>query len=246
MGGVASAAGADARRRDAVDAGVYRRGAATLQMPPAPPQPEGRMGIAARCLRYSSSTMRTGIASSSRLDITPQAPCAPPMLILGRAPSPDRRTYMARYLVVAALQLLLVAGFARAQTDPLIGTWKLNLAKSTYDPGPPPQSLIHKYEAVGKDTYKNPREVVSSTGEASQRELTLVFDGTEHHSSNDRSTLDRRIDAYNLEGMSMTGGKITQVFFRFVSRDGKTLTMKTMGIDAQKKWFSNVEVFDKQ
>src|SRR5688572_23281920 len=40
-GGVASAAGTDARRRDAVDAGVHRRGATTPQMPPRRRNPEG-------------------------------------------------------------------------------------------------------------------------------------------------------------------------------------------------------------
>ena len=58
--------------------------------------------------------------------------------------------------------------------------------------------------------------------------------------------MDRRIDAYNLEGMAMKGGKLIMVFFRFISQDGKTLTFKTMGIDADGKPFSNVQVFDKQ
>ena len=58
--------------------------------------------------------------------------------------------------------------------------------------------------------------------------------------------MDRRIDAYNLEGMSIKNGKLIVVFMRFVSRDGKTLTFKTMGTNAEGKPFSNVEVFDKQ
>ena len=53
---------------------------------PAPPEPEGRMGVAGRSPRCSSSTMCIGIASSSRLELAPQAPCARPLLILGRAP----------------------------------------------------------------------------------------------------------------------------------------------------------------
>ena len=153
-----------------------------------------------------------------------------------------------RRLAVAVWLLLLWGGVGGlAQNDPLLGTWRLNLSKSTYDPGPGPRSMVHKYIAAGKDTYKNPREIVDAEGKATQRELTLVFDGKEHPSANGTtSTFDRRIDAYNLEGMSMRGGKITTVFFRFVSPDGKTLTMKTMGVDSTGKWFSNVEVFDKE
>ncbi len=58
--------------------------------------------------------------------------------------------------------------------------------------------------------------------------------------------MDRRIDAYNLEGMSMKGGKLITVFMRSVSADGKTFTFKTMGTDGEGNPFSRVEVFDKQ
>ncbi len=151
---------------------------------------------------------------------------------------------------IAAVAILALASSVWAQSDPLIGTWKLNLSKSIYDPGPPPRSLVHQYESVGKDTYKNSRELVDANGKSSHRELMLVFDGKEHHSANPSSrsdaSMDRRIDAYNLEGMSMKGGKLITVFMRFVSLDGKTLTFKTMGTDAEGKPFSRVEVFDKQ
>jgi hypothetical protein len=54
---------------------------------PDPPEPEGRMGIARQYLRCSSSTICLDIASSSRLDLASQAPCARRLLILGQAPS---------------------------------------------------------------------------------------------------------------------------------------------------------------
>ena len=53
---------------------------------------------------------------------------------------------------VAVLAVCLVAmsplsGFT--QTDTFIGTWKLNLAKSKYSPGPPPKSQTATYDAAG-------------------------------------------------------------------------------------------------
>jgi len=36
--------------------------------------------------------------------------------------------------------VLVVAGVALAQSDPAVGSWKLNTAKSKYDPGPMPKS----------------------------------------------------------------------------------------------------------
>lgn len=157
---------------------------------------------------------------------------------------------MTRYLGIAALLIFPFTAGAWAQNDPLIGTWKLSLSKSMYDPGPPPQSSIQKYESAGKDSYKITRDSVDANGKPSHSESTIVFDGKEHASANalgdSPSIMDRRIDSHNLEGMSMRGGKLVQVFLRFVSEDGRTLTFKTMGINAERTWFSRVEVFDKQ
>tara|TARA_B100001971_G_C17921555_1_gene398055 strand:+ start:248 stop:586 length:339 start_codon:yes stop_codon:yes gene_type:complete len=97
---------------------------------------------------------------------------------------------------IVAVAILALASSAWAQSDPLIGTWKLNLSKSVYDPGPAPQSLVHQYESVGKDTYKNSRDLVDANGKSSHRELTLVFDGKEHpraNSSSKRATMDRAL-----------------------------------------------------
>ncbi len=152
--------------------------------------------------------------------------------------------------VIAAVAILALASSVWAQSDPFVGSWKLNLSKSIYDPGQPPQSLVHHYELVGKDTYKNSRDTVDANGNSSHTELTLAFDGKVHPRANPRptsdATMDRRIDAYNLEGMSMKGGKLITVFMRSVSPDGQTFTFKTMGTNAQGQPFSRVEVFDKQ
>ncbi len=157
---------------------------------------------------------------------------------------------MKKCIGITAVAILALASSVWAQSDPLVGTWKLNLTKSIYDPGPPPQSLVHQYESAGKDRYKNTRDMVDANGKSSHRELTLVFDGKEHPRANPSSsmdaTMDRRIDAFNLEGMSMKDGKLITVFMRSVSPDGKTFTFKTMGTNAEGKPFSRVEVFDKQ
>jgi hypothetical protein len=52
------------------------------------------------------------------------------------------------FATVVALTLT-VSGLLPAQSNPSIGTWKLNLAKSKYSPGPPPKSQTTKIEAVG-------------------------------------------------------------------------------------------------
>ena len=50
----------------------------------------------------------------------------------------------------AALVIVLAAGSVLlAQSNPFVGTWKLNVASSKYNPGPPPQSQTRTWDAAG-------------------------------------------------------------------------------------------------
>ena len=69
-------------------------------------------------------------------------------------------SFLMAFLLIAASTVV-----GRAQSDPVIGTWKLNLMKSKYNPGPPPKSLTRTYESVrngvkvtveGVDGFNNP------------------------------------------------------------------------------------------
>src|SRR6202161_2009301 len=51
-------------------------------------------------------------------------------------------------MAVAMTTALPQIGFA--QTNQPSGTWKLNLAKSKFSPGPPPRSQTLTYESVGQ------------------------------------------------------------------------------------------------
>src|ERR1700676_168881 len=52
--------------------------------------------------------------------------------------------------VFAAFAIVLAAGSVLlAQGNPFVGTWKLNLASSKYDPGPAPQSQTRTWDAAG-------------------------------------------------------------------------------------------------
>ncbi len=84
MGRVPSAASADARRRDAGNAGHWR-GAATPQMPARRRNPEGASGVAGELVVARRRRCPTS-PPPSRLDLASQAPCARPMLLLGQAP----------------------------------------------------------------------------------------------------------------------------------------------------------------
>ena len=63
-------------------------------------------------------------------------------------------TIVVRRVVTSMLVALILAAIAPqgvfAQSNPDVGVWKLNLAKSKYSPGPSPKSLTITTEAVGQ------------------------------------------------------------------------------------------------
>ena len=69
-------------------------------------------------------------------------------------------------LVVVGMTAVLIATVAlSAQSqESLFGTWKMNVAKSKYSPGPVPKSNIAKWEAF-QDGVKLTSDVVPAKGE---------------------------------------------------------------------------------
>jgi hypothetical protein len=63
--------------------------------------------------------------------------------------------------------------------DAAIGTWKLNVAKSKFSPGPPPQSATVTYEESGRGV-KRTGEAVSADGTKTSFEYTAQYDGKDY------------------------------------------------------------------
>jgi hypothetical protein len=150
--------------------------------------------------------------------------------------------------IVVGLVMVFAAGSVSAQSsDPLNGAWKLNLAKSTYSPGPAPQSqtvTIEGTDAARKITV----DVTPATGAAQHwsvsgatgKELPVV--GTNPNA--DMYVL-KRVNATTIEAQYMKGGKPTLKQTAVVSADGKTLTVTASGTDAQGRTVNNVAVYGK-
>src|SRR5438552_1687634 len=83
-------------------------------------------------------------------------------------------------LICSAMVLGACAGTMSGQTaDPRIGTWKLNVAKSQFNPGPPNQSLTVKVEASGQGE-KVATEGVNADGTRAATQYTANFDGKDY------------------------------------------------------------------
>jgi hypothetical protein len=138
----------------------------------------------------------------------------------------------------------------RAADDPMNGTWKLNIAKSTFDPGPPPESLVNKYEPDGKGGVKVTTIQTDAKGDHTDREYTERYDGKEYDANSrggDKVRL-KRIDSHTVEGTYTRNGKDRTSFRRVVSKDGKTLTVDAHGEspNAKGRQYHDVRVFDRQ
>ena len=71
----------------------------------------------------------------------------------------------------------LVAQGTNGNSNPSIGTWKLNVAKSKYDPGPAPKSQTNAIEAMGTDRVKVTVEGVAGDGSRMAYSYTAKYDG---------------------------------------------------------------------
>jgi hypothetical protein len=145
------------------------------------------------------------------------------------------------------LGVILVAAVSAQSANPRIGTWHLNVAKSTYTPGPAPKSQVLTIEAAGAGE-KVTSESVSATGAKSVSVYTANYDGKPYpitgFETADTVTL-KRVDANTSERTDSKGGKAVQTLIRVVSKDGKTMTVTIKGTNAQGQAVNNVVVFEK-
>jgi hypothetical protein len=129
-------------------------------------------------------------------------------------------------------------------SDPFNGTWKLDPAKSTYTPGPKPQSAILVVEGtdaarkltVDMTPATGPAQHWSVSG-ASGKQLPVVG-----NNPNADTYVFKRINATTIEAQYIKGGKPTLKFTSVVSADGKSLTT-TGGGTAQGQTFHIVAVY---
>ena len=153
-------------------------------------------------------------------------------------------------LVVGALSLL-VAGFTRvasAQSDPAAGTWKMNAAKTKYDPGPAPKSNTLTIAVTG-DAVHVIAKGVDAEGKPTGLEYTSSADGKDapvKGSPAYDTTSMKRVDASTTVNTRKKAGKVVQSAKRVVSADGKTMTVTTTGTDEKGRKINNVAVYDKQ
>jgi hypothetical protein len=152
--------------------------------------------------------------------------------------------------LAAGLIAMASAGVVTAQgKDPAFGTWKLNVAKSKFSPGPAPKESTLTIEPDGPGRKVS---VASTTGDGTAVKwgYTGNFDKKEYKVSGNNPDADvvmlRRISANATRTTYKKGGKQTLVNGVSVSPDGKTLTVAQTGVNGQGQAVKNSLVFEKQ
>jgi hypothetical protein len=161
--------------------------------------------------------------------------------------TPKRWLLAVTTLVVLALS---ASGSALAQADPFVGTWKLNVSKSKFVPGPPRKSETRMVES-GPMGLKASIKRVNEDGSTQEYEYTSNLDGKSYpiigQGPYGADAIAANLTSPNtIQAVLSKGGKVVATGTSVVSKDGKVLTITTKGTDASGKPFNSVAVYDKQ
>ena len=156
-----------------------------------------------------------------------------------------------RFVQIAPLVLALIFGWQARSADPddpILGRWKLNLARSKYIPGPAPRSQTRTYRREGDEILVS-IETVDAQGRAQPRiEFPERYDGKEYpvkgSAIGDALTL-KRINNYLSEATMMHAGMVVAVTRRIITDNGKTLMLIYQEPSTEHP-VDNVIVYDRQ
>jgi hypothetical protein len=149
---------------------------------------------------------------------------------------------MARWSSLAWLVAMLVLAPVAAQEDPFTGTWVLNVAKSTMQPATASKSEIIYYKITGDEedflsdavTIEGYPEAIKYTaryndGKAYPFSITINGKVTNPGAQ----TMVKKIDLWTRERHNVRDGKPVIASRRVVSREGTTMTITHLRVDAQ-------------
>jgi hypothetical protein len=153
-----------------------------------------------------------------------------------------------QFSMLVVIAMVLAAGsVALAQSDPFVGTWKLNVAASKFEPGPAPQSQTRTWDASGTITVAS----VSQAGKSGGYSYTLMFDGKDHPSggtvpNGSDMVSSKKVSSHLVTAKFTKAGKVVESTTYTVSKDGKTLSIVAKGVLPDGKTLNNDTKWDKE
>jgi hypothetical protein len=142
----------------------------------------------------------------------------------------------------------LLSASALWAADASVGTWKLNPAKSTFKPGPPPVTETRIYQAQPKGV-KTTVKTLWADRISTTVEYPANYDGKDYPVDGSRdvdAVALSRMDDYTSEAILKHAGKEVGTARRVVSKDGKSMTITYKGVNTRGDHVDNVAVYDRQ
>jgi hypothetical protein len=160
---------------------------------------------------------------------------------------------MDRRSVAIGLVLALAAGFASPSVvlaaDEWLGTWKLNVAKSTFNPpelAPKSQTIVWENVEGGLKTVI---EEVNAQGKPVRMEYVAKLNNQDQSwsaSTEADTVVLQRLDDEYFQTTWKLKGEVMILGSTLVSKDRKTLTTTLYGKDTQGRKIGHVTVYDRQ
>jgi hypothetical protein len=153
-------------------------------------------------------------------------------------------------LIFGLLAGLLAIGSTavKAADDPSTGKWKMDPAKSKYDPGPAPKSTTTTIDS-NENKYKVDTHIVNADGTEAHIAFDAKTDGQDYPLTgvpNADTISVKRIGANTIETTWKKDGKTVMTTRSVISSDGKTRTVTFNGTNAQGQKVHNVVVYEKE
>lgn len=149
-------------------------------------------------------------------------------------------------VLLSVTSIAIAGGWA---SDPVVGTWKLNAAKSRFIHGPALKSSTRTYEKSRDGMMRVTIESMSADGRVTTLRRAFKEDGKDYP-VNDSPGVDSisevRINAHTVAYEEKKAGKTVLTGRRVLSKDGKTLTVTESGTDTDGARLDDTLVYDRE
>jgi hypothetical protein len=155
-----------------------------------------------------------------------------------------------RTVLSKALVALAITSVAALGADNTLGTWKCNVAKSTYTPGPMPIKSLTITREASDGGVKHTTTGARTDGTAVNASYTAKYDGkavpVSGNGQYDTIAIKQVNDNTLTDERKKTGGPYKATNRIVISNGGKIMTSTTKGTAADGKEFTQILIFEKQ
>jgi hypothetical protein len=150
-----------------------------------------------------------------------------------------------RFLMTLLLTAILGSAVAVGGSDPILGTWKLNVAKSKFSSVPAPQSQTRVYE-MSPDGVMVTTTTIDAHGKSSITIFPAKYDGKPYpvNGLGEATAMAlRKVDERTAAITLSHAGSVVATAERIISVDGNTMTITNKKLDPPAE---DVSIYEKQ